>query len=116
MRILVSATFTLALLTMSAAVPAADIPAPSDPLAILLQYGTLGIVVLGFITGWIVPGPTAKQLVEENRRLNLLITETLLPLIEKTTTSLERSSQTSGNVTEVINTVRQELHDFQRGK
>jgi hypothetical protein len=54
--------------------------------------------------------------VEENRRLNLLITETLIPLIEKTTTSLEGFTQTSGNVTEAINAVRQELHDFQRGK
>jgi hypothetical protein len=116
MRLVVSASLLLALSTVSAA-PAADAPTISgDPLSIILQYGTLGIVVLGFITGWIVPGPTAKQLVEENRRLNLLITETLIPLIEKTTTSLEGFTQTSGNVTEAINAVRQELHDFQRGK
>lgn len=117
MRLLVSACALLTLLTVSmTTAPLAEGSSTTDPLSILLNYGTLGIVVLGFITGWIVPGPTAKQLAEENKRLNLLITETLLPLIEKTTSSIERSTQSSSKVTEVIDAVRQELHDFQRGK
>lgn len=62
----------------------------TDPVAILLNYGPLGMVVLGFILGWIVPGPTAKQLVEENRRLNALIETVLLPMIEKDGATLER--------------------------
>lgn len=63
-----------------------------DPVANLIQYGVLGIVVIGFIFGWIVPGPTAKQLISENTRLNDMIEAKLLPMIERSAAALERSA------------------------
>lgn len=71
---------------------AVDLTAPSDPLATLVQYGVLGLVVLAFITGWIVPGPQAKQLIEENKRLNQLIETRLLPMSEQYAASQEKTA------------------------
>lgn len=110
----VSAALLLVLLTVSA-VPKAD-PLPSDPLSILLGYGPLGIVVIGFIVGWIVPGSQAKSLAEENKRLVAIITDTLFPLIDKAASNTERGNATNERVTEVLELVRQELHDLQRTK
>jgi hypothetical protein len=66
--------------------------AAADPLSSLIQYGVLGIVVIGFITGWIVPGPQAKQLIEENKRLTALIENKLLPMSEQYAVALDRSA------------------------
>lgn len=109
----VAAALSLALFTFSA-VPAVD--GASEPLTNLIQYGVLGIVVIGFVTGWIAPGPQVKQLVEENKRLNLLITDTLLPTIEKVTLVLDQNTSASKRQTEVVEEVRRELRDLGRGK
>lgn len=109
------APLALALLTVSAA-PVVDSSLPSDPLSILLGYGPLGIVVIGFIVGWIVPGSQYKSLAEENRRLQAIITDTLFPLIDKAASNTERGNATNERVTEVLELVRQELHDLQRAK
>lgn len=86
----------------------ADAAATIDPIANLIQYGVLGIVVIGFITGWIVPGPTAKQLIAENKRLNDMIEAKLLPLIEKSAAALERSAITMDKATSALDARREE--------
>ena len=64
-----------------------------------LQYGVLGLVVVGFLTGWIVPGPTAKQMLGENTRLQTLVekvipmTATYASTMEKSTAALDRAAQ-----------------------
>jgi hypothetical protein len=104
----------LAALTLSGT-PAAE-PVSSDPVLTLINYGVLGIVVVGFVTGWIAPGPQVKQLVRENERLNLLITGTLLPIIEKVTLVMDQTTSATKRQTEVVEAVRQEMHDLNRGK
>lgn len=81
----------------------------SDPLTTLIQYGVLGMVVLGFITGWIVPGPQAKQLIEENKRLNVLVENKLLPMSEQYAKSMERSSIVIENATNALELAASEL-------
>lgn len=63
-----------------------------DSMAPFLQYGVLGLVVVGFATGWIVPGPQAKALAAENTRLSALIENKLLPMIETSSAALERAA------------------------
>lgn len=86
---------------ISAAPPAAEVNT-SDPLTNLIQYGVLGMVVLGFITGWIVPGPQAKQLIEENKRLNALIESRFLPMSEQYAATLERSAIVMDKATDAL--------------
>lgn len=88
----------------------------TDPVTTLLQYGPLGIIVIGFATGWVAPGTQVKQLLAENTRLNLLITGTLLPLMEKVTLVMEQSTSATKSQTEVVEAVRQEMHDLNRRK
>jgi hypothetical protein len=57
-----------------------------------LQYGVLGLVVIGFITGWIVPGPQAKALAAENARLSGLIEGKLFPMFEQYAGAMERAA------------------------
>jgi cytochrome b len=64
----------------------------SLPLGSLLQYGVLGLVVVGFITGWIVPGPQAKALAAENARLSALIEGRLFPMLEQHASTMERAA------------------------
>lgn len=63
-----------------------------DPLGPLLQYGVLGLVVVAFITGWIVPGPQAKALAAENLRLSQLIEGKLFPMFEQYAKTMERAA------------------------
>lgn len=81
--------------------------ATGDPWALLLQYGVLGVVVVGFITGWIVPGPQAKQLLEENRRLQALIENKLLPMSETYAATLEKSAIVMEKCTTVLDQIVQ---------
>ena len=71
--------------------------AESDPFVQLTTYGPLGLIVLGFITGWIVPGPQAKQQAAEISRLQDLFESEVLPMaktyaetIAEVTSVLER--------------------------
>ena len=52
----------------------------------------LGLVVLGFATGWIVPGPQAKALTTENARLSALIENKLLPMSEQYAATMEKAA------------------------
>lgn len=70
---------------------AADVAAGGDVTS-FLQYGVLGLVVLGFITGWIVPGPQAKALAAENTRLSAVIEGKLFPMLEQYASTMERAA------------------------
>lgn len=92
----------------------ADATGTAEPLANLLQYGVLGLVVIGFITGWIVPGPTAKALAAENARLSTLIEGKLFPMLEqyaanqeKSASALERSAEAMDRVASTVASVRE---------
>lgn len=69
-----------------------EVVATSDPLSNFLQYGVLGLVVIGFATGWIVPGPQAKALAAENTRLSGLIEGKLFPMFEQYAGTMERAA------------------------
>lgn len=73
-----------------------------DPIAPFLQYGVLGLVVVGFATGWIVPGPQAKALAAENARLSALIEGKLLPMTETYAAALERAAIAMEKTTEAL--------------
>jgi len=71
--------------------------AEGDPFTQLTTYGPLGLMVLGFLTGWIVPGPQAKQQTAEIARLQALFEHEVLPMaktyaetIAEVTSVLER--------------------------
>jgi hypothetical protein len=65
---------------------------PSDPVSMFAQYGPLGLMVLGFLTGWIVPGPVAKQKDVEIGRLQALFENEVLPMAK---TYAETMAETS---------------------
>ena len=69
-----------------------------------LQYGVLGLVVVGFITGWIVPGYQAKQLLAENARLTRLIEDKVLPMAETNAVTLDRAATALERAAEAIAT------------
>lgn len=73
-----------------------------DPLVSLTQYGPLGLMVLGFITGWIVPGPTAKAQAAEIVRLQGLFEDEVLPMAKT-------YAETMGSVTKVLDKVLEVL-------
>ena len=81
------------------ALQAAEGTGSSTSIETFLQYGVLGLVVVGFLTGWIVPGPTAKQMLGENTRLQTLVekvipmTATYASTMEKSTAALDRAAQ-----------------------
>ena len=70
----------------------ADPASSSGSIETFLQYGVLGLVVVGFLTGWIVPGPQAKQLLAENQRLTALLEEKVIPLSSTYSATMERSN------------------------
>lgn len=70
----------------------AEASSAAAPVSDLLQYGVLGLVVIGFATGWIVPGPQAKALAAENTRLSTLIEGKLFPMLEQYATTMERAA------------------------
>lgn len=111
----VFAAISLAVFTFSGRVPAAD-SITTNPITMLLQYGPLGIIVIGFATGWVASGTQVKQLLAENTRLNLLITGTLLPLMEKVTLVMEQSTESTRQSTAVVEAVREEMRDLNRKK
>lgn len=80
--------------TMSLALPLlAQTPAAGDPTGLTgyLAYGPLGLMVLGFLTGQIVPGRTAKRAEDENDRLRRLIEDRVLPLVQENTKVTEKA-------------------------
>lgn len=68
-----------------------------------LQYGVLGLLVVAFILGWIVPGWYAKQLVEENKRLSVLIEEKVLPMTATYGLTMDRASSALERAADALN-------------
>lgn len=60
----------------------------------LLTYGPLGLMVAGFMFGYIIPGPTHKRVVDENDRLRSLIDDKVWPTINDATTAMKDSTDT----------------------
>ena len=73
-------------------VVASEAASGSISLGDFLQYGVLGLVVVGFITGWIVPGPQARALAAENTRLSTLIESKLFPILEQYAGTMEKAA------------------------
>ena len=71
---------------------AAEESVSSGSIGDFLQYGVLGLVVIGFITGWIVPGHSAKAMAAENTRLSGLIEGKLFPMLEQYATTMEKAA------------------------
>lgn len=55
------------------------------------SYGVLGLTVLGFLTGKLVPGWLYKRSEAENERLRRLIDDKVYPLVENNTRVTERA-------------------------
>lgn len=66
--------------------------AATNPADVFLQYGVLGLIVIGFLTGQIVPGIQAKQLLADNQRLTALVEGKLFPMMESTNSTMERTA------------------------
>lgn len=75
----------------------------TDPLVSLTQYGPLGLMVLGFLTGWIVPGPTARAQASEITRLQALFENEVLPMAK---TYAETMSQTTKVLEKAIDALK----------
>lgn len=57
------------------------------------SYGVLGLTVVGFLTGKLVPGWLYKKSEEENERLRKLIDDKVYPLIEANTRINEKATE-----------------------
>lgn len=101
------------------AVQTADSSAGGSPVESFLQYGVLGLVVVGFLTEWIVPGSTAKKLAAENQRLQQLIEDKVLPVTATYSSTLERSSaalEKAGQAIEAVTTRLDDMPPRRRGQ
>lgn len=59
----------------------------------LLNFGALGVIVLLFITGWIVTGSQYRKLERRNEELQKYATEQVVPLLERCTRALENNTE-----------------------
>jgi fructose-specific phosphotransferase system IIC component len=91
------------------AVQSADPAVSGTSIETFLQYGVLGLVVIGFLTGWIVPGPQAKLLISENARLQGLIEEKVIPLTATYSSTMERSNVALEKAAQAMETMNDRL-------
>jgi hypothetical protein len=68
-----------------------------DSISGYLSYGPLGLMVIGFLTGQLVPGRTHKRTEDENERLRHLIEDKLLPLVAQNTAVTEEAIRVLGD-------------------
>jgi len=73
-----------------------------DPWLSLTQYGPLGLMVLGFITGWIVPGPAVKAKDAEIRRLQSLFEDQVVPMTQTYATTMAQTTEVLKEITPVL--------------
>ncbi|HEY5787163.1 MAG TPA: hypothetical protein VIT65_20545 [Microlunatus sp.] len=59
----------------------------------LLNFGALGVIVLLFITGWIVTGSQYRKLDAKYEEQQRYVTETVVPLLERATRALENNTE-----------------------
>ncbi len=65
----------------------------ADPTGGLLSYGVLGIIVVAFVTGLLVPGYLYKRLDAENERLRKLVEERVFPALEAGTAATREATE-----------------------
>lgn len=96
---------------------AAESGAPTNPVDSFLQYGVLGLVVIGFATEWIVPGPQAKKLYAENQRLQAIIVEQVIPVTSTYAATMQRTNEALEKVGKAMNAVAHETEpEHHRGR
>ena len=74
---------------LNALVFADPVPSPGA-LETLLQYGVLGVGVIAFVVGWVVPGTSLRKVLEENARLTNLIETKVFDMSVSYATSMMR--------------------------
>ncbi len=82
--------------------PALIAQAPSDPTGGLLSYGVLGLLVVAFLVGQIVPGYLYKRVETENDRLRRIIDDKVYPTIEGSTSVTREAQETMREVIRVL--------------
>lgn len=60
----------------------------------LVQYGVLGLLVIGFITGWVVPGRVALYHQERADRAEAVMRDQVIPLLARAAAIIERAEAT----------------------
>jgi hypothetical protein len=93
---------------------ASEATGSNDPFQLLLQYGVLGLVVIGFATGWIVPGVQAKALDAENKRLTAVIEGKLFPMLESYGASQDKANTALTKATDAMEKSAQAMDRFTR--
>jgi hypothetical protein len=73
-----------------------------DPIQSLTQYGPLGLIVLGFITGWIVPGPAVKAKDAEIKRLQALFEDQVVPMTQTYATTMAQTTEVLKEITPIL--------------
>lgn len=81
----------------------AEVASVTDPLTPLLQYGVLGLVVVGFMTRWIVTGAEAKALAAENARLTGVIENEIFPMLKQYGGVLEKAADALERAADAMN-------------
>ena len=89
----------------------ADSTGSSPSIESFLQYGVLGLVVIGFLTGWIVPGPQAKQLISENQRLTALLEKEVIPMSATFAATMDRSNSALEKAALAMEAIKEHLDD-----
>jgi hypothetical protein len=85
---------------------AAESQQPTDAAGLLLGYGPLGLVVLGFITGWIVPGSVVKKKDAEIERLQGLFESQVFPMAQTYASTMAQATTVMHDVTDEIRELR----------
>lgn len=75
---------------------------PTDPYSLLLGFGPLGLMVIGFITGWIVPGHQLRKSEAEVARLQSLFDDQVFPMAQTYASTMATATQVLHDVTEEL--------------
>jgi hypothetical protein len=79
------------------------------------QYGPLGLIVLAFIMGWIVPGPVAKKQDDEIKRLQRLFEEKVIPMAEKYAETMAHTNSVLEKALEALRRAEEKARTNRRG-
>lgn len=74
----------------------------ADLFGSLTQYGPLGLIVIGFLTGWIVPGPQVKSKDAEIKRLQSLFEDQVVPMTQTYATTMAGTTKTLEQVAPIL--------------
>lgn len=85
-----------------------------DPWLSLTQYGPLGLMVLGFVTGWIVPGPAVKAKDAEIKRLQALFEDQVVPMTQTYATTMAQTTEVLKEITPVLSRAAELIKEQRR--